>query len=699
MKTLLKYTKKAVWVIMAMGWSLSWANNIQITNGPQITARDMAKQRAFVHFDLSWDNSWNTTRPNNYDAAWVFMKYRIDAGPFQHAYLVSDTVVKGNATSTPVEVKLGTSLLNGNKVNTGVFFCRTSGVGTTSLKEAGLVWDLNGTGVDASSVVSVRVFAIEMVYVPEGAFEIGDEASYNHLRGWGDTIFGMHVAPLVYGSPNNASTHPDNIIPLMTSNTAPEGYIASHAGTSRYNGFQAFNRTNGNTWDGGNIGANWSWVQLQFPAKVRPTWGIFKGNNTIQGFCVQGSNDGINWTRIHGDFVYNTGLTPYVFVSNVNVPIVFDEPGEYQYFRFNAITSSSYPGFYTIMLMEQGEERVNKIFSEDTKWYSLSANGAAATNWDTIPAAFPKGYKGFYVMKHEVTQAAWVDFLNTLTISQQSVRSHLVPSSTEGTKLFAHTRMFIKIRERASDMPAVFGCSNDGQNWNHETQGGNTPMFNLAWTDIASYLAWACLRPMTELEYEKACRGPELPVRGEFAWGTPYGTAVTSSVTYPNQANEAPIPAQSNHSSANAYSSTAWSSSQAFWPFRAGGYARPQSTRVEAGASYWGILNLTDNVPERVIIMDHIDGRNFTGEHGNGILLGDGNADISGWPATRAAMGQNNALANGTGYRGVDVSTTTIYAIRQVSYRGGTGGFYAGGNYNQNYRDQWTGCRGARTAE
>jgi formylglycine-generating enzyme required for sulfatase activity len=42
----------------------------------------------------------------------------------------------------------------------------------------------------------------------------------------------------------------------------------------------------------------------------------------------------------------------------------------------------------------------------------------------------------------------------------------------------------------------------------------------LSWGDGTSYAAWAGLRPMSELEYEKACRGPLKPVPNEFAWGT-----------------------------------------------------------------------------------------------------------------------------------------------------------------------------------
>jgi formylglycine-generating enzyme required for sulfatase activity len=40
----------------------------------------------------------------------------------------------------------------------------------------------------------------------------------------------------------------------------------------------------------------------------------------------------------------------------------------------------------------------------------------------------------------------------------------------------------------------------------------------LSWFDVAAYLDWAALRPMTELEFEKVCRGPENRIAGEYAW-------------------------------------------------------------------------------------------------------------------------------------------------------------------------------------
>jgi len=51
----------------------------------------------------------------------------------------------------------------------------------------------------------------------------------------------------------------------------------------------------------------------------------------------------------------------------------------------------------------------------------------------------------------------------------------------------------------------------------------------MEWQDISAYLDWACLRPSSELEYEKACRGANVSsTTGEFAWGISTPTFATT---------------------------------------------------------------------------------------------------------------------------------------------------------------------------
>ena len=98
-----------------------------------------------------------------------------------------------------------------------------------------------------------------------------------------------------------------------------------------------------------------------------------------------------------------------------------------------------------------------------------------------IPASFPNGYAAFYFMKAQMLPAQYDAFLGMLDEAQVKKRWH--PDAT--------TR------------------SGEGPNYGYATHGGRNPM--ISWADGAAFTAWAGLRPMTELEWEKAIRGPRQP--------------------------------------------------------------------------------------------------------------------------------------------------------------------------------------------
>lgn len=64
------------------------ANNIRVSN-VTITDLNPGDKYAMVYFDLSWDNSWLTSSiTSNWDAAWVFVKYRkVNETTWNHAIL------------------------------------------------------------------------------------------------------------------------------------------------------------------------------------------------------------------------------------------------------------------------------------------------------------------------------------------------------------------------------------------------------------------------------------------------------------------------------------------------------------------------------------------------------------------------------------------------------------------------------------
>ena len=135
-------------------------------SNPVLTAAVPADKYVMVQFNLGWDNSWRTSSgPNNWDAAWVFVKYRVSGGDWHHATLHSSGHNGGTGTSATV-----TPAADG----TGAFIYRSGdGSGAFAISGAQLRWDYGVNGVADDAVVDIRVFAIEMVYVPQGAFALG----------------------------------------------------------------------------------------------------------------------------------------------------------------------------------------------------------------------------------------------------------------------------------------------------------------------------------------------------------------------------------------------------------------------------------------------------------------------------------------------------------------------------------------------
>src|SRR5688500_16641042 len=63
-------------------------NNVQVSN-VRLTGQNTTDNFTMVEFDITWENSWRYSGgPTNWDAAWVFVKYRVGTGgDWQHAWL------------------------------------------------------------------------------------------------------------------------------------------------------------------------------------------------------------------------------------------------------------------------------------------------------------------------------------------------------------------------------------------------------------------------------------------------------------------------------------------------------------------------------------------------------------------------------------------------------------------------------------
>lgn len=260
-------------------------------------------------------------------------------------------------------------------------------------------------------------------------------------------------------------------------------------------------------------------------------------------------------------------------------------------------------------------------------------------------AFFPTGFQPFFCMKYEITERAFTDFLNTLTYTQQASRlSAGTPASPISTYVAG---LGIEIVTPGIDptTPAVFGTDFDNDNiFDEATDGDWKATSGHTWMSLCAYLDWAALRPMTQLEYEKACRGPNAPVLREYAWGNANIFSSTYSISAVGQNSESVTNAST--SAGNAVNASNFSGSA-----RNGIFATPTSGRTEAGASYYGVLELTGNVSEVVVTVLNAAGRSFVaGFQGDGSLTANGDANQNYWPGINgnSSSGTANMIFGGS---------------------------------------------------
>ncbi len=462
------------------------ANNINVSNirvtGQNTTAgENNPANYTLVQFDLSWENSWRTSSaPNNWDAAWVFVKYRVGSGDWQHAWLNNTGHSSGTGTSATIDAGLltpGTAFHATTNPALGVFIYRSAdGTGNFSITGAQLRWNYGANGVADNATVDVKVFAIEMVYVPAGNFYVGS------------------------------------------------------------------------------------------------------GGTETSAF-----------------YMYPTTTNPYQIT---------------------------------------GEGAITVGTTDGNLYYPSSTYGGDQSG--PIPANFPKGYAAFYCQKYEISQQQYVDFLNTLTSAQASTR---YPNATTN-------------RHAITVSGGVYSTTNPYVACNF-----------LSWMDGAAYSDWAGLRPMTELEFEKACRGTVTPVANEYAWGTATVAGNAYTLENDNATNEG---IASNYSTSAGNASYDITDGSIDGPLRVGIFAANanNSGRITAGASYYGIMELSGNLWERAVTVGNATGRAFTGLHGNGALSTNGHANETAWPGLTSGEVTG---ATGSGFRGGSWHSSA--AIMRVSDR------------------------------
>lgn len=293
-----------------------------------------------------------------------------------------------------------------------------------------------------------------------------------------------------------------------------------------------------------------------------------------------------------------------------------------------SLTNGSWSSGPTIPLRIAAEDALNINTGAGNLWGRSSSSDSSIGDAGSLPALYPKGYSGFLAMKYEITQQQWVDFFNMLTPTQQANRDITAANGKNSDALVNRNN----ISWTAGSLAVLPGNTH-----------GDLPCNFLNWADVAAYLDWAALRPMSELEFEKAARGERMGVANEYAWGSDDLTASTYSLANHATANEL---IAANYSSAVTGGNAWYTATQVGdGPVRVGIFAADTAStgRNTAGAARYGLLEMSGNLWETVVNLSTANGRNYTAVHGNGQLNANGNADVANWP---------DSTAIGAGYRG-----------------------------------------------
>jgi hypothetical protein len=440
-----------------------------------------------------------------------------------------------------------------------------------------------------------------------------------------------------------------NIALVNQNTTAGLNNAANHT-------FVQFDLTWDNSWRNSDGPSNWdaAWVFVKFQVFGSPSWEhatlsstdahhSITNNNGVsmaidaaqngRGVMFQRTTNGngnlnlqgvqLRWNYRSGNVVHDTAnVTVRVFA----IEMVFIPQG--QFFIGDGTLTTPLPSTNAFRVNNQGNNRPVLINSEaalnfiDGAAFSGTApflfNPQMAFNY-SIPSSFPKGFAAFYVMKYELTVQQYVDFFNCLRTDITTAKNNRNIQSSQPTR-----STFAWNASPLTDATAGVGA--------------NRPQGGFSQDDYMAYADWSGLRAMTELEYEKACRGSDrtgaspgiavYPVNGEFAWGenaNANSVTGTSNLTNDGTVSEGITSPTTSLLNVN----TGFSSG----PVRVGIFAAKNSTtfqRRNSGSSYYGVMELTGNLRELVhpAIIHRPDGCcEPNSQHIYAGIHGDGNID------------------------------------------------------------------------
>lgn len=291
----------------------------------------------------------------------------------------------------------------------------------------------------------------------------------------------------------------------------------------------------------------------------------------------------------------------------------------------------------------------SSLYIGNNYYYELNDSGRQGTS--NFADGWPTGVDAFYCMKYEATRGQFRDFLNCLTYDQQITNfGGTAPNASAGSIIGSYwTEPFSVVRimtpgNATTKVPAVVACNRDTVSGYDGGDDGENLTIDVTHSQFMAYLDWAALRIMTEMEYEKICRGPNTPIAGEYAYGSntydTTGLVFTHFGTDSQSFSNSIIGGRLNISNNNKNHSTQLYQG----PIRSGSFATGATSRLTSGGSYYGVMEMSGNQWEKVVTSYNTAGRSYTAKHGDGTLTATGYANVDYWPGQNGATNSYSAL-------------------------------------------------------
>ena len=193
-------------VFLSLLVSILKANNVSVNN-VKLTGQNTIKHSYQVKFDVGWDNSWSDG-VSKWDAVWVFVKYRKTSDPiWKHSTL---NFIDGHGPNDGHSVPTGSLIHSAQDVpggSHGVFICADHSIlQSVNYTNAELQWNYGVDGELDTDSFEICVFAIEMVRIPQGSFEIGGSGSwafFNASNGSGPITINSSMSNLIKSHPGS----------------------------------------------------------------------------------------------------------------------------------------------------------------------------------------------------------------------------------------------------------------------------------------------------------------------------------------------------------------------------------------------------------------------------------------------------------------------------------------------------------------